>query len=102
MLPRRGTPRLYDLVKLHSDTPSTTGLDRLLILNILHAIITIETRHATLVSQKKFNNPKNAKIRLNKWHFAKIKKRGFIVLPDSFQWFVKPCQQVCHIHFLGE
>ena len=62
----------------------------------------VETRRATLVSQKKFNNPKNAKIRLNKWHFAKIKKRGFIVLPDSFQWFVKPCQQVCHIHFLGE
>ena len=47
MLPRRGAPRLYDLVKLHSDTPSTTGLDRLLILNILHAIITIETRHVT-------------------------------------------------------
>ena len=23
MLPRRGTPRLYDLVKLHSDTPSS-------------------------------------------------------------------------------
>ena len=62
----------------------------------------VETRLIALVSQKKFNNPKNAKIRLNKWHFAKIKKRGFIVLPDSFQWFVKPCQQVCHIHFLGE
>ena len=36
------------------------------------------------------------------WHFANINTRGFIVLPDSFQWFVKPCQQVCHIHFLGE
>ena len=26
MLPRRGTPRLYDLVKLHSDTPSTVNI----------------------------------------------------------------------------
>ena len=29
------------------DTPSTTGLNKLLILNVLYAFVAIETRHAT-------------------------------------------------------
>ena len=39
----------------------------------------VETWHTTLVSQKKFNIEKPAKIRLRKWHFAKFKIDMFIV-----------------------
>ena len=39
----------------------------------------VETRLIALVSQKKFNIEKPAKIRLRKWHFAKFKIDMFVV-----------------------
>ena len=58
---------------------STTIPGKLLIFNVLCAIVGVETRRATLVSQKKFNIEKPAKIRLRKWHFAKFKIDMFVV-----------------------
>ena len=59
---------------------STTAFDKLLIFNVLYVATPVETRRAALVSQKKFNIEKPAKIRLRKWHFAKFKMDMFAVL----------------------
>ena len=40
----------------------------------------VETQNFALLSQKKFNIEKPAKIRLRKWHFAKFKMDMFAVL----------------------